>query len=264
MQKTFFSEEIVNDLFMQNENIEAFCTNVFEQNIKNKHSLSSSITYFAPTIDGEIQHFSQDCGALTLNYELPNKKAVYIALELAQAIDKNSAEDVRKIKQKYIDQKEFAQAKDFLNNKCKQVWDIFENQKTKLVIPEKAMKVLGITNIPSLEFLLSDSLKYFEKDNGNSTINIISRILNNKNLNYTLDDICEFLHTFAAKNKIKYNQNTIKYLSYELNFNIPKLNFIGISKKSVIEILKNAQFKVKIKTLIKTKFDKDFLTIFYN
>jgi len=264
MQKTFFSEDIVNDLFTQNNNIEMFCTNLFEQNTKKKHSLSSSISYFAPTIDGEIQHFSQDCGALALNYELPNKKAVYIALELAQAIDENSCEKIREIKKKYIDIKEFAQAKDFLNNKCKQVWDVFENQKTKLIVPEKAMKTLGITNIPDIEFLLSDSLRYFEKDNGKSTINIISRILKNENLKFTLDDICEFLHNFSIKNNIKYNKNTIEYLSYELNYDIQKLNYIGISKKSIIDVLKKASLKVKIKSLIKADFDKDFLTIFYN
>lgn len=64
-----------------------------------------------------------------------------------------------------------------MDKKCKEIWDVFEFKKIKLKIPHAAMKSLGITNQPTLEFLLGDSIHLFEKDNGNSTANIISSIL---------------------------------------------------------------------------------------
>ena len=92
-----------------------------------------------------------------------------------------------------VDTKEFVKAKDFLNKKCKEVWDVFENKNTKLNLPYEAMKTLGITNQPSLETLLADSLKYYEKDNGSTTVDVILSILANENINYTFDDVYEYL-----------------------------------------------------------------------
>ena len=48
------------------------------------------------------------------------------------AIDNNDVFEVKRIKQKYQTTKEFAQAKEFLNKKCKEVWEMLVIQCRKV------------------------------------------------------------------------------------------------------------------------------------
>ncbi len=62
----------------------------------------------------------------------------------------------------------------------------------KMTVPKNSMKTLGITNLPSLEFMLDESVRFYENDGGSTTVDIIRSILTNKNLDYTFEDIYEF------------------------------------------------------------------------
>jgi hypothetical protein len=183
---------------------------------------------------------------LCLNPDLSNKLTAKIALELAKAIDKNSVIEVKRLKYKYMSTKEFLYAKNYLDKKCKEVWNVFEN-KFQNPVPKEALKTLGITNQPSLDFLLADSLKYFEKDNGSTTIDIISSILKNDKINYSFNDI----YSYLKKNKTHYNMKTISYLCEKLEYNVEKLTELGISKLDTRQAMKNLSLKNKIKALIK-------------
>lgn len=185
-------------------------------------------------------------GFLQLEDELRNEKVRTLIFELANAIDKNSGEEVRILKNLYGTSKEFAAAKKFLNKKCKDVWDVFENKKVKMTLPQNAMKALGITNKPDLGFLLGNSLKYFEKENSEVTANIISSVLSNVNLDYSLDDICEYLQQAHKKRVFEYNMNTVKFLAHSLTFNRKKLDFLGISNRQMSNIFKDLPLKEKI------------------
>ena len=67
------------------------------------------------------------------------------------------------------------------------------------------MKTLGITNLPSLEFMLDESVRFYENDGGSTTVDIIRSILTNKNLDYTFEDIYEFLLSAHKKYCCDYN-----------------------------------------------------------
>ena len=212
-----------------------------------KHkTLTSSINYFT-----QVQKFE---AFMLLNTDLPNKTAIAIAKELAKAIDKNSVSDIKYLKNKYGHTKEFAQAKDLLNKKCKEIWNVFESKKQNISPPKEAMKALGITNCPSIEFLLKDSLLFFEKDNGTTTVDIISSILNNKNLYYSFDDIYIFLKTFIRQKHINLNHKSIEYFIIQTNCSPNKLTELNINNKEIHQVLKNFAISKRIKYTLKVFF----------
>jgi hypothetical protein len=207
-----------------------------DNNLQN-YSLASCVKYF----------FLNSNNELCLNYELSNKLTAKITFELAKAIDKNSVLEIKYLKQKYINTKEFLWAKNYLDKKCKEVWCVFEKNISQIKVPKEAMKALGITNQPPLDFLLADSLNYFEKDNGSTTVDIISSILKNEKINYSFNDI----YLYLIKNKTHYNMKTLSYLCEKLEYNQQKLTPLGISKQDVMSVWNNLPLKNKIKSLIK-------------
>ena len=190
-------------------------------------------------------------GVLILDCDLPDRKAMNIALKLAYAIDRDSVNDIRYLKSKYGSEKEFISAKEYLNRKAKQVWDVFENRNKKINVPQKSMKALGITNLPSLSFMLDESVKYYEKDGGSTTVDIIRSILTNKNLSYTFDDIYEYLFSAHKKYCVEYNLKTVTYLIQWLDCDVKKLSALGIEDKTIKMALESFSFKAKLKYLFK-------------
>ncbi len=188
---------------------------------------------------------------LIINDELADKKVYELAKKLSEAIDKNSVIEIKRLKYEYGHTEEFAKAKEFLNKKCKKVWDVFENKHFKLKIPQQAMKALGITNRPSLEYLLADSLKYFEKDNGSTTVDIIKSVIENPNIDYSFDEIFDYLKTMHKTEKCQYNFVTVKYIADKLNYDRKALEQIGVDKKCLSKIFKTLSFKNKMKFIIK-------------
>lgn len=260
MEKVFAGQSdcnIFDDIFSQNGNIINGIVDFDTKKSSDSKSLTSCVQYFSTVNDYENELTGVCFGFrnLSLNDELSNTKARHIAYELAKAVDKNSVPEIKRLKQEYGKTKEFLTAKEFLNKKCKQVWDVFENKHEKLSVPKEAMKSLGITNQPDLEFLLADSLKYYEKDNGYTTVNIILSILNNKNLNYTFEDIYRFLKTSYQKDRYKFNMKTVSYLASELDFDETKLNNLGIDDIVLNNLIKNSPIitglKYKFKIFMK-------------
>lgn len=212
---------------------------------KKPKTLTESIKYFSKIndIENDLSGISFGFSNYALNDEITNKKVRKIALELANAIDENSVDKIRELKKQYANEKEFAIAKKFLDKKCKEIWDIFEFKKVKLKIPQEAMKSLGISNQPTLKFLLSDSIHLFEKDNGTSTADIISSILKNKNLTYKMEDI----HKFLKKEIGHYNFKTTAYLISEQNYDRRKLLELGIKKDIIEQALKIIPINLRLK-----------------
>lgn len=207
-------------------------------------TLTSSIQYLSKMNDVErdLSGISFGFHNIIINDELSNKRVRQIALELAEAIDKNCDSKIKELKDRYGHEKEFATAKKFLNQKCKEVWDVFNSKNKKIKIPYKAMKALGITNQPTLEFLLSNSLNFYEKNDTNATSQIISNILNNKNLTYTMKEIHAYLKQSYEKDSIKYNLKTVNYLITRQKYDKQKLKEIGIDK----DIMKKLSLKTKL------------------
>lgn len=170
---------------------------------------------------------------IVVNDELSNSKVRCIAQELALAIDNNSVVKIKELKYKYGKDKEFVVAKDFLNRKCKEIWNVFNAKHTELKLPYEAMKSLGITNQPTLEFILGDSVRYYEKDGGDSTARIIALVLENKNLSYTSEDIHKFLKTLHEKEKCNYNLKTVSYLIDKQNYDEYKLAELGVCRNDI-------------------------------
>lgn len=166
-----------------------------------------------------------------------------ITAELAQALDNNSVEKIKYLKNKYGNLKEFKNAKEFLNKKCKEIWNVYDNTQN---LPKDAMKCLGITNRPDLHFILGDSLKYYEKDNSDTTSYIIASTLKNENLSYTMDDIHKYLKEMYQKSDCRCNFKTIKYLITEQNYSKDKLNDLGIEKDVIEKVLLQLPIKQKI------------------
>lgn len=181
---------------------------------------------------GKLTVSTQDMFAYDELYDLQTR---IIAQELAQAINKNAVDEIKKLKQKYADCEEFVKARKFLDQKCKTTWNVFDAEKQ--ILPAAAMKSLGITNQPTLDFLLGDSVRYFEKTNGSTTAQIIQKILDNKNLIYEICDIHNYLANLHKKEKIKYNINTALYLVKKHNYNKQNLAKLGISEKDVLKNL---------------------------
>lgn len=238
-------------IFSVNENVTNSLADLSCKKRPKVKTLSSHINYLnrAKTYKAGISGIC--VGAVTINDDLSDKLTCKIATDLAKAIDKNDVQEVKKIKEKYQNTKEFAKAKDFLNKKCKEVWDVFENKNTKLNPPYAAMKVLGITNQPTLEILLADSLKYYEKDNGSTTVDIILSILANENIHYTFEDIYEYLKKNNKKEKYKYNLITVSYLASKLEYDELRLESLGIEQNIIKKLFKSLSIKDKIKCISK-------------
>lgn len=210
-------------------------------NNSNTASLTSSVSSFRANPYGE----------LILDCDLPDRKAMDIAVKLAMAIDKNSVNDIKYLKSKYGSEKEFCAAKEYLDRKAKQVWDVFQDKNTKISVPREAMKSLGITNLPSLEFMLGDSVKFFESDGGFTTVEIIRFILSNKNLNYSFEDIYSYLLLAHKKYCCSFNLKTVNYLIQWLDCDVEKLIALGIDKETIMIALQEFSFITKLKYLIK-------------
>lgn len=208
-------------------------------------TLTECVKYFSKIndIENNLSGVSFGFTNYSLNDEMSSQKVRKIALMLAKAIDENSVEKIKELKKQYGHEREFATAKKFLDKKCKEIWDVFEFKKIKLKIPHAAMKSLGITNQPTLEFLLGDSIHLFEKDNGNSTANIISSILKNDNLTYKIEDI----HKFLKKENEHYNFRTVAYLISEQNYDRRKLLELGIKKDTIEQALKTIPIKARLR-----------------
>lgn len=169
-----------------------------------------------------------------------------ICSELAKALDKNSVERIKYLKNKYGNLREFKNAKEFLNKKCKEIWNVYENTQN---LPKEAMKCLGITNLPDLDFILGNSIKYYEKDNSDTTSYIISSTLKNSNLSYTMNDIHKYLKEMNKKSDCKYNFKTVRYLIKEQNYTKEKLSDLGIEKDTIMQALKSLPLKHRLKFL---------------
>lgn len=193
-----------------------------------------------------------------LNCEFCDKKTYEIARQLAIAIDNNSVIEIKRLKYEYGQYPQFAIAKEFLNKKCKIVWDVFQSKNKQLNVPKDAMKALGISNIPSLQFMLDESLKFYEKDNGSTTVDIILSILNNPNLDYTFEDIFDYLAARRAKSDIKFNMITVSFVAKNLDYNFQKIKMLEIDKNELKIVFKNLPIKEKFKNLPK------FLCLFFN
>lgn len=210
-------------------------------------SLVSSINY----IEKINPYSGYNFGILQIEENLRNETLRNIIYKLAKAIDANSDIEIKRLKVKYGDTKEFAAAKKFLDKKCKEVWNIFDNRKTKLELPKKAMKTLGISNQPSLDFLFEDCLNYFEKENSTTTVDVIKSILNNVNSDYTLDDILKYLKAKHEKRVFEYNIHTAAYIAKVLDFDKRKLNDMGITKNQICAVFKALSVSEKIKCIVR-------------
>ncbi len=196
-------------------------------------TLSASVKYM-----NDVQEvYTDSFVGFTTKPELANKKLRQIAQKLASAIDKNSIKEVKALKEEYGATSEFRKAQKLLNENCKTVWNVFEIKDEK--VPHEAMKTLGITNIPSLDFLLGNTIKCFEKDKCQTTSRTIDSILNNKNLNYTINDI----HNYLISKKTKLNFNTVKYLIEKHKYSAKQLKELNIEKSVIKEAIKELTFK---------------------
>lgn len=185
--------------------------------------------------------------ALFTNENLYNKLERQITQKLAIAIDNNDTDKIRTLKKKYGNLEEFKSAKNYLNKKCKEIWNVYEPIKS---LPKEAMKCLGITNQPDLDFIFENSLKFFEKDDSETTSYIISSTLKNPNLNYDINDIHKYLKEKNIKSKCKYNFKTVKYLIKEHNYNKDQLNDLGVEINVLKKALEGLPFRYKLKMLL--------------
>ena len=200
-------------------------------------TLSASVRYMNDIQDVYTESFV----GFTTKPELANKKLRQIAQKLASAIDKNSIKEIKELKEEYGNTPEFLKAQKLLNQNCKTVWNVFDIKDEK--IPQEAMKALGITNIPSLDFLLGNTIKCFEKDNCQTTSRTIDSILNNRNLNYTINDIHKY---FVSKNA-KLNFNTVKYLIEKHKYSEKQLQELKVEKSVIQRALEDLSLKISVK-----------------
>ncbi len=207
-------------------------------------TLSACVNYFSDVPEYENTGITFGMGNFSLNEEMTDKTVQKIAGKLALAVDHNSVEEVKSIKKEFGHLEEYKKAKELLNEKCKVVWSVFNPISN---IPTEAMKTLGISNKPTLDFLLGNSVRFFEKSDTATTSLIISNTLNNKNLNYTMEEIHSYLAGMHRKEGCKYNLHTIQYLICEHNYNEKKLSELGISKNEINLTLKNMKINDKTK-----------------
>ncbi len=245
--------DIFDGVFADNGNIINGVVDFTIKKSTTNNSLSSCVKYMTTNEnaqDGICIGFDN----IRFNEELADSKVRLIALKLANAVDKNNVLEIKKIKQEYGNTKEFVKARDFLNKKCKDIWNVFDNKNEKINLPFEAFKTLGISNQPSLESLLNDSLRFYERDNGFTTVNIIQSILNNKNMNYTFEDVYSFLKSMYKKEKLSYNLHTVSYLVEKLDANEDALENLGISKDRIKLVIKNLPISKRIRYMLKKFF----------
>lgn len=236
--------DVFDDVFAQNKDCIVSVLD-FGQHVKSKiPNLSSRICYLN----------NLENNSFSFCDELSNKLVYKIAKALAIAIDNNDVQEIKLIKTQYSHTKEFSKAKDFLNRECKSVWNVFENKNKKMNVPKQALKVLGITNNPSLDFLLGNSIRYFEKNNSNTTVDIIESILKNPNLDYTIQDIYDYLKFMYVNKNCKYNLTTLAYFLKQYNYDKKTLTPVGADKKAIKAIIKTFSFNEKIKYFVKNIF----------
>lgn len=222
--------DISDNTFSFNENVASPFVSV-SLNRSQKKTLTECVKYLTKVNDVEKDLMcSFAFNNIVLNDELSNKKVRYLAYELACAIDSNSVEKVKALKKEYGNNKEFLTAKKFLDKNCKDIWNVFESKNKLLKIPKEAMKALGISNVPSLDVILGNSVRYYEKDGGDSTAVIISNILKNNNLNYSMDDIHSYLKTVSKKEQLSFNPKTVEYLISKQSYDKNKLLELNIEK----------------------------------
>lgn len=216
-----------------------------EKELSKPKTLLDCVKYFSKVNDVEQDLVGISFGFenIVLNEELSDKKVRHFAEELAVAIDNNCVWRVKDLKKEYGNLKEFSLAKDFLNKKCKEVWNVFDSKIKN--IPHEAMKALSITNKPDLETILGDSVRFYEKDGGNSTARIIASILSNENLDYSISDVHKFLKLAHEKEKFNCNLTTIEYLITSQNYDKYKLFDLGVGKLSIYKTYKGLSFKNK-------------------
>lgn len=197
------------------------------------------------SIADAMYDFSQDFSVSNPYSDFKNINMRKLTNELAIALDNNNIDKIKELKTLYGDSKEFAQAKAFLNKKCKEVWNVYSTS----YIPKEAMKALGITNQPDLDFILGNSVRHFEKDNGDTTSYIIKSTLDNKNMNYTMNDIHNYLAKMHKKEKCNYNFKTVAYLISQHDYDNNKLKELGADDITVEKSLKFLNLKTKAKFL---------------
>jgi len=228
-------EEICNIIAKQHTS--KICADIPLHPENRSKTLSSAVCCTAPVKNNPYQ-------ALFASENLYDNLERKITEELAKAVDNNSVQRIKHLKNKYGNLKEFKSAKEFLNNKCKEIWNVYDDLKN---VPKEAMKSLGITNQPDLDFILGNSLKYYEKDESKSTSYIIESTLKNKNMSYKIDDIHKYLKETSKKSKCKFNFYTVKYLIEKQNYSKDKLSDLGVEDGLLKKVLKELSLKEKFK-----------------
>jgi hypothetical protein len=233
--------DVFDELFAENHSIANDIVNLTCKKT-DRFKLSSKVRYINELHSGNV----------VINDELADKKVYQIAYDLALAIDKNQPERVKYIKSLYGSTKEFAKAKDFLNNICKQVWDVYENKNVQMNVPKEAMKVLGISNKPALSILLDDSIEFFENDNSKNFAKVLSSVLNNPNLDYTAEDIFDYLKTNYIKKHSHYNFETIKFMAENMDNDLYKVGEITSDKEVMKKYFLSLSLSKKVKIIFST------------
>lgn len=240
---------VSDNIFSANENVSTPFVSVSLKN-NQKKTLTECVKYLSKLNDIERDLTGNFAfNNIIINDELSDKKVRYLVYELACAIDKNSVEKVKALKKEYGNLKEFLTAKKFLDKNCKDIWNVFEFKDKVLKIPKEAMKALGISNVPALDVILGNSVRYYEQDGGSSTAVIISNILKNHNLGYSMDDIHLYLKTVSQKEQLKYNSKTVKYLISEQEYNAKKLYELNVQKSVIDTAYKSLTVVDKLKYL---------------
>lgn len=240
-------------IFSDNENITSPVINFALKKSRKPKTLSDCVQYLSKINDIE-QDLTGICFGfenVVLNDELSDKKVRFIAQKLASAIDSNSVDIVRQLKKEFYNDKEFLIAKKFLDKKCKGIWNVFDSKTKILDVPYEAMRVLGITNIPTLDFILGNSVRFYEKDGGSSTAEIINSVLNNKNMPYTILDIHKYLEELARKEKCRFNEKTVYYLITVQMYDSHKLEELKIEKSVINKVYRTMPFFEKVKYTFK-------------
>lgn len=219
-------------LFIQKTNFDIDINQFVAENNKFECFNSDIKTYSNPFISTDIT---------------TNIKTQQIVQELTNALNKNSVTEIKILKRKYENSQDFAQAKKILNTKCKELWNVYEAKNC----PKEAMKALGISNQPDLDTILGNSVRYFEKDNKDTTSYIISSILNNKNMTYTIEDIHNYLIKMHQKEQCHYNLKTVEYLINKQNYTAEQLKSLGITFKEIKQVSKSLPIKKQINFLLK-------------
>lgn len=243
---------ISEDVFSNYGNTTSLVIDFASKKSRKQKTLTACVQYLCKIndIEHDLTGVCVGFDNVVLNDELSDRKVRYLARELARAIDSNSVVKVKEIKKEFGNDKEFLVAKKFLDTKCKEVWNVFEAENKILKIPYEALKSLGITNQPTLEFLLGDSVRFYEKDEGSTTSDIISSVLKNINISYDINDIHKFLKTANEKENCKYNFKTVIYLISEHNYDNAKLQELGVEKKTLDKAVKYLSIGQKIKYLL--------------